>query len=87
MLWPDSEERERWLHRIANLLPLNKRRNSQAQNYDFEKKKEVYFSGKANVSSYTLTTQVLAEKSWTPDVMEARQKKLLDVMYSEWDLE
>jgi len=34
--WPDSEEREAWLHKIANLVPLTKKKNSQAQNYDFD---------------------------------------------------
>jgi len=63
--WPDPELRKAWVHRIANLVPLNQKRNSKAQNYDFQKKKNAYFGGKSGVSSYILTTQVLKTDQWT----------------------
>ncbi len=61
--WPDQEQRAYWVHRIGNLLPLTKRTNSQAQNYDFDLKKEKYFMGKAGTSSFALTTQVLGHET------------------------
>lgn len=85
-LWHDDEERAIWLHRIGNLLPLNKRRNSSAQNYAFAKKCKAYFSGKENVSSFALTTQVLNEEEWTPKIVESRQAALLEVMKDNWFL-
>jgi hypothetical protein len=85
-LWVDPTERKQWVHKIANLVPLNRRRNSQAQNYDFAKKKEAYFSGKKGVSSYVLTTQVLNSPAWTPDYLAKRQKQLLDVLEDSWRL-
>lgn len=39
-IWPDVSEREFWMHKIGNLVPLTMRRNAQAQNYDFDKKRE-----------------------------------------------
>lgn len=84
--WPDAQAREAWVHRLANLVPLNKRRNSQAQNYDFERKKDAYFRGRSGVSSYTLTTQVLNEKKWTPEIVLRRQKDLLALLAEKWDL-
>lgn len=84
--WPDDDDRTRWLNRIANLVPLNRRRNSAAQNYDFLKKKEKYFKGSNQVSSYALTTQVLAEDEWTPGVVARRQEDLLEVFKASWDL-
>lgn len=84
--WPMEADRQRWLHRLANLVPLNQRRNSQAQNHDFEKKKKAYFGGKQGVSSYVLTTQVLNTASWTPTVVEKRQRDLIDVLSTSWDL-
>jgi len=84
--WPDLEKRKAWLHRIANLVPLNQRRNSKAQNYDFQTKKRIYFAGKSKVSSYILTTKVLEETEWTEAVVEKRQRELLDVMVDGWDL-
>lgn len=84
--WPDLQVRDEWVHRIANLVPLTQKRNSQAQNYDFDKKKSAYFGGKQGVSSYVLTTQVLNTPEWTPDVAKNRQKDLLGVLADKWDL-
>lgn len=57
--------------------------------YDFytkEDKAETYFRGKQSVSSYVLTTQVLNSPSWTPVVVEQRQKDLMDVLSTSWGL-
>ena len=85
-LWPNEKEREKWVHRIGNLVPLNKSRNSQAMNYNFEKKKSAYFSGYNNASSYALTTQVLKCSEWTPEQVERRQRELMKVFHENWDL-
>lgn len=85
-LWPEDENRKVWVHKIANLVPLNRRRNSQAQNYDFEKKKTAYFKGSKNISSYALTTQVLNTTSWSEVHLIERQKELMNVFEENWDL-
>ena len=82
--WED--ERDKWIHKIGNILPLSKRKNSEAQNYDFDKKKDKYFRSKTGVASYALTTQVLSYSEWTPEVVKARQKELIAVYKKEWDL-
>ncbi|MNT96189.1 hypothetical protein D3C72_2382210 [compost metagenome] len=78
--------RDEWVHRIANLVPLTQKRNSQAQNFDFDKKKSAYFGGKHGVSSYVLTTQVLNTAEWTASVATSRQENLLCVLADKWDL-
>ena len=85
-IWPDLDEREQLVHKVANLVPLNSRRNSKAQNYDFGKKKEAYFAGTSGVSSYALTTQVLKCTQWTPASLAERQKELLEVFEKNWRL-
>lgn len=85
-LWPDIDKRQAWVHKIANLAPLNKGRNSKAQNFDFEKKKNAYFKGSNNVSSYILTTQVLSTPSWDEPYIVERQKELLKVFEDNWEL-
>ncbi len=85
--WPDVAERKAWVHRIANLVPLNKKKNSSAQNYEFGRKCEIYFSGAKNVSSYALTSQVMAQDEWKPEVVEERQEQLLEVLYENWDIQ
>ena len=84
--WPDPDERTQWVHKIGNLLPLAKRTNSQAQNYDFAQKKEKYFRGKAGVAAYALTTQVLMYPEWKPEIVKARQEELIAVYRKNWDL-
>jgi hypothetical protein len=84
--WPDSQVRDEWVHRIANLVPLTQKRNSQAQNYDFNRKKSAYFGGKKGISSYVMTTQVLNTSEWTVRVAKIRQEHLLSILQDKWDL-
>lgn len=45
MEWfPDEETRERYVHRLGNLVLLSRRKNAQAGNFDFERKKNEYFA-------------------------------------------
>lgn len=86
-IWVDVNEREFWLNKIGNLIPLTKRHNSQAQNYDFATKKEKYFKNqKTGVTSYTLATDVINYSEWTPKIVKERQKKLIDIFKDGWDL-
>ncbi|MBD5583654.1 MAG: HNH endonuclease, partial [Clostridia bacterium] len=84
--WVKEEDRKFWLHRIANLVPLTRRKNSEAQNYDFDIKKSKYFYSSKGISSYALTSQVLATKDWTLDIVKERQKNLMDVFKDKWEL-
>lgn len=82
--WPDEAVRTSWLHRLGNLLLLSRRKNSQAQNFEFDVKKAKYFSAKGGVSSFPLTTQVLQETEWTLAVVERRQVALLALLEATW---
>ena len=85
-MWPDVEERQQWVHRIGNLLLLSRRKNAQASNLDFAEKKKRYFSGRGGVSTFALTTRVLAEDEWTPQVVAKRQAEVLAKLREGWDL-
>ena len=85
--WFQTEQlRETWTHRIANLLLLSRPKNSQAQNFEFDVKKQKYFTSAKGVSNFALTTQVLTETQWTPDVLEKRQKESLSNLSRVWRL-
>lgn len=84
--FPDAEERARWVHRLANLVLLTHRKNSQASNADFAVKKERYFRGKGGGSPFVLTSQVLAEPVWTPDTLNRRQQALIARVAEAWRL-
>jgi hypothetical protein len=80
------EQRAYWTHRLANLVLLNRRKNSSAQRFDFKEKKSKYFTGVDGVATFALTSQVLGEKRWTPPVLKARQAELLGNLVDEWEL-
>ena len=82
-----EQERNKWLNKIANLIPLSRKKNSKAQNYDFCEKKERYFKNSTNgVPAYALTTSVINESSWTPETVEKRQSELIKIFKDEWEL-
>ncbi|MDE0312400.1 MAG: DNA helicase RecQ [Caldilineaceae bacterium] len=84
--FPDEEEREEWTDKLANLILLSRTKNSQALNYDFDRKKTAYFQ-RGGVVTFALTTQVVAESEWTPDVLQRRQSELLNALKKEWRLD
>ncbi|HEX8387678.1 MAG TPA: DUF262 domain-containing HNH endonuclease family protein [Sphingomonas sp.] len=82
----DEEVRRDRTHRLGNLALLTRKKNSAASNYEFNKKKEAYFL-KDGVSPFPLTTQVIEHVRWTPEVVDARQKKLLRAFVKHWELD
>lgn len=84
----DFSEQQRldWTHRLGNLVLLNRTKNSEAQNYDFDVKKEKYFRSAKGAALFALTTQVLGHETWTPDVVQTRHKELERKLIEEWDL-
>lgn len=84
--FPVEEERVQYTHRIGNLALLSRKKNAQAQNYDFDKKKEGYFATSKGVSPFALTTQVLQKTEWTPAIINQRQKELLQKLKTLWRL-
>ena len=84
--FPTEVDRERWVHRLANLVLLTHRKNSQASNLDFPEKKAKYFSTKAGVANFALTSMVLAESVWTPETLARRQAELIGAIEKFWRL-
>lgn len=85
-LFPDAAERDVWVHKLANLVLLTRRKNSQASNYDFDDKKTKYFSTAAGVSNFALTSKVLSESEWTRETLERRQSELTGAIATLWRL-
>jgi hypothetical protein len=81
-----EEERNSWTHRLANLVLLSQRRNTQASNRPFQEKKATYFQTKDGSSPFVITSQVLATPEWTPLVLEERQSMILEKLRSLWRL-
>ena len=84
--FPTKEERIQYVHRIGNLVLLSRKKNSAAQNYDFDKKKKIYFATRNGVASFAITTQVLRETEWSPAIINQRQEELLQRLKTLWRL-
>ena len=83
----DEDARAQWTHRLANLVLLNRAKNSEAQNFDFNVKKAKYFTGPNGVAAFALTTQVIDQPEWTPATLEQRQQHLIELLTAEWKLQ
>lgn len=84
--FPNKEEREAWTHRLANLVPLDARKNPAAANSDYQLKKDVYFFKDGKASPFILTNELRSMPAWTPAVLEERQKRLLQALKKHWRL-
>lgn len=84
--FPAKEVREKYVHRLGNLVLLSRGKNMKAANYDFDDKKQKYFTTSDGISSFGLTTQVLTYQEWTPAVMEQRQRQLIGTLKHLWRL-
>ncbi len=85
-VFPSRELRQKYVHRLGNLVLLSQGKNMKAENYDFEDKKQRYFSSKDGISPFALTTQVLSVREWTPTTVEQRQGQLLTALKQLWRL-
>lgn len=84
--FPTKEIRQKYVNRLGNLVLLSRGKNIVAENYDFNLKKEKYFSANGGISPFVLTTQVLRYREWTPAVIEQRQEQLVGMLKQLWRL-
>lgn len=81
-----EEERELWTNALANLTLLSMRKNIQAKNYPFDKKKEAYSNADNVVSSFDITKTILSSEKWDIEELEKREKILLERLNDKIDL-
>lgn len=87
MTWfPNEEIRREWTWKLANLVLLPRKKNSEANNREFDDKKHAYFGSGRSVS-FELTKRVINESEWTPEVLERRQDDLVGMLAKEWRLD
>lgn len=72
------EQREIWTDSLANLVLLSLRKNIQAQNYDFNSKKEAYFNNDNVVTSFHTTRDIAEIKDWNEESLKNRKEKLIN---------
>lgn len=80
------EMRERYVHRLGNLVLLSKGKNMKAENFDFDEKKQKYFFADNVSTPFVLTNEIRDYKDWTPTIIDERQKRLIDALQQLWRL-
>jgi len=68
------DEIDEFVHQAGNLVLISKSRNSSANNYEFEDKKNKYL--KPRVTDYPRSVQVLGYSAWTRKVIEDRTNEV-----------
>lgn len=69
-------ERDEWTDKLGNLVLLGGRKNSSAQNFDFQKKKDIYFKGKSE--AFKITQELESMPKWDMADLKNRHAKLID---------
>ncbi|ECK1937988.1 HNH endonuclease, partial [Campylobacter lari] len=73
-----EDEREDWTNALANLTLISMRKNVQALNYDFTRKKEIY-ANKEVLTCYTITQDIIHNYAeWNVKSLEKREKDLIE---------
>ena len=83
---PTEQDHAEWLHRLANLVLLSRRRNAQAGNWPYARKKENYFFANGPATPFVLTNGLQVVEAWTPNVLQERQNRLMGMLQNRWGL-
>ncbi|WP_154498070.1 DUF262 domain-containing protein [Helicobacter pylori] len=91
-----EEERERYMHSLANLTLLGGKKNNEASNLDFKEKKKIYMGEEIRLNKkktfrsmtcYDITKDIAYKYTeWTPKSLEKREKELIKIIESVLEL-
>jgi len=70
---------DKYVNRLGNLMLLPPRINSKAGAKSFQRKKKIY-----KTNYLRLVEEILAEKDWNYQTIEAREERLLHWMKETW---
>lgn len=73
------------VHKLGNLVLLSGKKNSQAQNYSFDRKKEIYIRTN-EVTSFDLTKEVCNTVEWNLDIISKRQREMIEFSKNLWEI-
>jgi hypothetical protein len=78
--WPNRIQLEPFIWHVGNLTILGRRLNTKAQNKAFMDKCNQHYSQ----SEIKMTTKLLTEKDWTPEIIQRRAVELAKQMIRLW---
>ncbi|MDX2258963.1 MAG: DUF262 domain-containing HNH endonuclease family protein [Hyphomicrobiaceae bacterium] len=83
--FPNGDERRAIAEGVANLILLEHRLNSTAEQRDFADKKLIFFEA-STPHPLVLTEELRAIDDWSPEVLTARQRRLVEAIARLWRL-
>ncbi|MPW34906.1 DUF262 domain-containing protein [Vibrio sp. B1Z05] len=78
-----NEEHAVWLHKLGNLTLISGTKNSEAQNSDFDRKKDIY-EKLNNKSSFDLTKDICKVPEWNISALKDRHETLKKSLINLW---
>ena len=85
-MFPAKDLRDKYVHRLGNLVLLSRGKNIKAENFDFDEKKQKYFFADNVSTPFVLTNEIRDYREWTLPTIEQRQKHLMHVLKQLWRL-
>lgn len=74
-----SDDRTKWTNNLGNLSLISVRKNSQASNYSFIDKIDVYFKADGKASNLSMVNNLKVYKNWNVTTIKERNIELLNV--------
>ena len=80
--WEDNEA-IKWLNRLGNLTLLSGKKNKEASNFAFQKKKNIYRGhGYSKISAFHITQMINNNKKWNVNEVKERNEYLTNQIYN-----
>lgn len=85
--WPDLAVRRELCDCLGNFCLLTQADNRKADRLDYAEKRSSVFLKREAEGSYALTREAATWQSWTPETVQARNAKLVDLLVRDWKLD
>lgn len=72
------EDKNKWTNNLGNLSLISVRKNSQAKNFEFKRKVEVYFQADGQASNLAMVNKLLEVDNWSVEEIKTRNTTLLN---------
>lgn len=74
----NADQKIKLTNSLGNLSLIAVRKNSQARNFEFQTKLEVYFKADGKASNLAMVNALSAAKDWTAEIIEQRKTELIN---------
>ena len=81
-----QEDMDEWMHSLANLTLLLRRKSAQAGNLSFTTKKAIYLGRDKEVTSFQITRDIANFKQWDVSALKKRKQTLLETITAKLDI-